>query len=117
MHAARVALQARRGVVIAQDARLLLTAWKLFASLPFMLLRRPRRQQKVDEDELRAGFDKFGSDQWEARHSAAKVSNRPLETNSIERRAEVALLESKFGDVSRARQCLVGAALALGTVE
>ena len=91
----------------------------VFALLPFMLLWRPRGQQKVGKDELRARFDKFGSGQWAElladRHSVVEEANRSPVPDSIERRAAAAMQKVKLGEVSRARQCLTGAALAPGT--
>ena len=93
LHAARVALQARHDAVIAQDARMETRVWKLFALLPFMLLRRPKGQQKVGKDELRARFDKFGSGQFAElladRHSVIEEAGSPV-PDLIERRAAAA---------------------------
>ena len=86
-----------------------------------MLLRRVPRQSHVSKDELHARFHKFGDGQWadlldELRSTTVNVF-RSLLVDSAERRAEGAEWKVMLGEVSRARQCLTGAALAPGVVE
>ena len=97
-------------------------AWKLFNLLPFMLLRRVPGQSHVSKDELHARFNKFGDGQGAELLDEALLSTtvdvpRSLSVGSAERRAEAAERKVMLGEVSRARQCLTGAALALGTEE
>ena len=99
-------------------------AWKLFCTLPVMLLRKPRGQGKVGKEELSLRFDKFARGQWGALLQEAQVAlrqkgqapRRPTE-DTPERRAEAACQKVKLGEASRAQLCLTGASLAPGTDE
>ena len=97
-------------------------AWKLFTLLPFRLLRRVPGQSHVSKDELHARFNEFGDGQWaelldEALQPTTVNVPRSMSVDSAERRAEAAERKVMLGEVSRARQCLTGAALAPGTEE
>ena len=80
-------------------------AWKLFSLLPFWLLRRPVGEQ------------------WESLHRAATrdtTRNKELRAPSeatTEQRARAACQKVRLGEVSRARQCLTGACVAVGSEE
>ena len=121
-HASRCALEARHQAVREGDRTMEVRAWKLFCLLPFWLLQRPQGQVRVGKAELCDRFDKFGDGQWSTLNEAAcqqasksdpKRQDRP-EPN-LEERAHAALQKIQQGEVSRARQCLTGAALATGT--
>ena len=84
-----------------------------------MLLRKPRGAGRVGKDELSCRFDKFSEGRWltlleDARR--ATQTERPLcpSNRTPERRAHEACQKVRLGEVSRARQCLTGAALAPG---
>ena len=121
-HAARTALQERHDAAMVGDVQRETRAWKLFTLLPFMLLRRVPGQSHVSKDELHARFNKFGDGQWvelldEAHRSTTVFVPRSPSVDSAERGAEAAERKVMLGEVSRARQCLTGAALAPGTEE
>ena len=122
--ATRQAPEARSEAVTTQDVLMEGSAWKMFGMLPVLLLRKPRCQGRVGEEELCLRFDKFASGEWwellrEAeqtlRQDAQQV--RRLTEDTPERRAEAACQKVKLGEVSRARQCLTGASLAPRTVD
>ena len=99
-------------------------SWKMFCLLPFMLLRRPAGQGRVGKAELCRRFDQFSEGQWRRlheegfRHIRSESTRRTVsELPSNEQRGQAALQKVRLGEVSRARQCLVGAALAPGTEE
>ena len=117
--AARVALEARHNADCHNDHTMSVRAWKLFLFFPYMLLRKPRGAGRVGKDGLSGRFDRFLEGQWltlleDARR--ASLTERPLcPTNRTpERRAQEACQKGRLGEVSRARQCLTGAALAPG---
>ena len=117
--AARVALEARHNAVHNNDHTMEARAWKLFLLLPFMLLRKERGVGKVGKDELSRRFDKFSEGQWrtlleEARRAVQVDCPRVATSMTPERRAQAACQKVRLGKVSRARQCLTGAALAPG---
>ena len=121
-HASRCALEARSQDVREGDRTMELRAWELFCLLPFWLLQRPQGQGRVRKAELCDRFGKFGDGQWSTLHEAAcqqasksdpKRQDRPKP--NLEERAHAALQKIELGEVSRARQCLTGAALAPGT--
>ena len=87
--------------------------------LQFMLLRKPRGAGRVGKDELSCRFDKFSEGRWlTLLEDARRVTQteRPLcpSNRTPERRAHEACQKVRLGEVSRARQCLTGAALAPG---
>ena len=98
-------------------------AWKLFCLLPFLLLRRGGRNERVSKTELCHRFDMFGVGEWERLFDEAIASTPavPLQahgtssSDTMEQRAKVALSKVQMGEVSRARQCLTGATIAAGT--
>ena len=95
-------------------------AWKLFALLPLMLLHRPKGVGSLGRDELARRVDAFTQGRWkqlidsdaqqEHAHSST-VSNE----GEAERRGRAAQSKIRKGQVSRARQVLTRAALALKT--
>ena len=92
--------------------------------LPFMLLRRPAGQGRVGKAELCHWFDQFSEGQWRRlyeegfRDIRSESTRRPVsELPSNGQRGQAALLKVRLGEVSRARQCLLGVALAPGTEE
>ena len=117
--AAKVALEARHNAAHNNDHTMEARAWKLFLLLPFMLLRKARGVGKVVRDELSRRFDKFSEGQWrtlleEARRAVQMDCPRVATSITPERRAQAACEKVRLGEVSRARQCLTGAALAPG---
>ena len=109
--------------MVAHDVLTETRGWKLFILLPNMLLRRPSGFAKVGKDELCRRFDKFVAGEWvdlirEGHQGCAQEGQvTHHQVDSVERRAVAACQKIKFGEVSRARQCLTGAPLAPGTEE
>ena len=118
--AVRVALEARQEAAHGGDAEQECRAWKLFLLLPFLLLRRTTGQGRVGKAELFSRFEKFAAGQWEVLYQEASEATRadkprvPVELTEV-KRAQAACHKVRLGEVSRARQCLTGAALAEGT--
>ena len=90
---------------------------KFFGVVPIMLLSRPRGIGRVGRDELVSRADQFARGNWRELIDLA-VQNVTTHTNSkrgdsseAERRGLAAQERVKRGQVSRARQALVGAAL------
>ena len=94
-------------------------SWKLFCLLPFWLLRRPQSKGRVGKAELTKRFEQFDNGQWAKLHEEAErcVLGFPQRHHTMtnEERARAAEQCVQEGEVSRARQCLTGAALAPGT--
>ena len=109
-----MALEARHAVHN-NDHTMEVRAWKLFFLLPFLLLRKARG---VGKDELSRRFDKFSEGQWrtlfEEARRAVQMDCPRVASMTPERMAQAACQKVRLGEVSRARQCLTGAALAPG---
>ena len=103
-------MEARHSAECHDDHTMSLRAWKLFLLLPYMLLRNPRGAGRVGKDELSCRLTLLE----DARR--ATQTERPLcpSNRTPERRAHEACQKVRLGEVSRARQCLTGAALAPG---
>ena len=113
----RVALEARHHGISTGDGTRELQGWKLFCLLPFWLLRRPRSKGHVGEAELTKRFDLFG--EASRRNSTEAIEDVLIQRQqhvpmSDEQKARVAERRVRCGEVSRALQCLSGAALAPG---
>ena len=117
--AVRQALELRSHAVRTQDGVSEVRGWKLFCLLPLMRLRREGGGSKVSKQELCRRFDLFVEGSWETLlHEAAPVNQgSQCRTNDAERRAHAACRKVQAGEVTRARQCLTGAAVAPGTDE
>ena len=122
--ACRQVLESRHEDVQAGDDVKETRSWKMFCLLPFMLLRRPAGEGRVGKAELCRRFDLFSEGQWKRlyeegfRDIRSENTRRPVfKLSSNEQRGQAALQKVRLGEVSRARQCLVGAALAPGTEE
>ena len=119
--AVRRALKARSKAVRVQDPVREARGWKLFCLLPVWLLRRSAGTHRVSKEELLGRFDLFSREFWaDLMHEAQSLSNQrrvshPVTVNADDQRAEAACRKVQLGEVSRARQCLTGAALAPGT--
>ena len=93
-------------------------AWKLFCMVPVMLLHRPRGTGSVGRDELAERIVDFEGGRWIHLLNAASAfaPARPRQPGTAEeewkRRGEAAQSRVQRGQVSRARQELIGAALA-----
>ena len=113
--AARCALEARLQASIAGDLTAEHRAWKLFCLLPFMLLRKPIQQGRVEKSELCRRFDMFNEGKWkglveEGISEVARgiLTRRPSEAPSLKRRAHVSQQKFQQGEVSRARALAPG---------
>ena len=94
-----------------------LRSWKLFLLLPLMLLRRTENRGNAGRRELEERFLQFQRGSWQELLSPIeKVSKvpraSPPEHDSVSARANAAQTAVSLGEVSRARQRLVGASLA-----
>ena len=94
-------------------------AWKLFGWVPMMLLHRPRHAGSIGRDELAKRADDIAQGHWRGlqdsvRTLAAQTQGRRDDHEEAERvrRGIQAQIRVQQGQVSRARQALVGAALA-----
>ena len=104
---------AGRSAAAASDA---LAAWKFFAMLPRMLLRRAQSQGRSGRFELEARFDAFQRGEWSDLLATQRPQTRTAPSNpDAAQRGRAAGACVAQGEVSRARQKLVGAALAPGT--
>ena len=115
-----MALEALHVAVMEHDETRELRAWKLFSVLPFWLLLRPGYQGRVGRDELLRRFNLFEEGHWDRLHAEATQVPQHLpsqRTMTPEQRAKAACQKVRVGEVSRARQCLTGAALAPRTQE
>ena len=120
-HIARIALEARSDASLAHDTAKETRAWKLFCLLPFLLLRRPVGNERVCKAELNSRFDCCSEGRFdvlvrELSNVQENGSHRSTVMDS-QTRAKAACQRVRMGEVSRARQCLTGAALAPGTQE
>ena len=98
--------------------------WKLFFLLPRILLHRPARGGLVPKAQLQERVDKFLQGQWVAlletsfelsvQGAAASCRRRREQKDTIERRTARAFELCQLGELSSARQTLVGAAIAPG---
>ena len=117
--ATRCALEARHNAIRAQDRISEIRAWKLFCLLPFVLLHRPIGGSRVSREDLLERFDKFAQGKWCDLFEDAMKNDRGCKaktnTLSLAARARAACQKVQLGEVSRARQCLVGASVAPGT--
>ena len=113
--ALRHALEARRTSAQAGDDVMVLRSWKLFCLLPKMLLHRPHQRGGLGRQELLRRFDMFATGAWaELLDEARRSCIRPPKprARSSEERAAAAYAKVQLGEISRARHCLTGAALA-----
>ena len=117
----RMALEARSNAVQVHDRVMETRAWKLFCLLPYLLLRRPLGEQRVSKAELNSRFDDCAEGRLNAllRQMMTNVQESLGRSTAMnpETRAKTACQRVRMGEVSRARQCLTGAALAPGTRE
>ena len=95
-------------------------AWTLFALCSRMLLHRPGHKGKAGKQVLTDRFNRFDEGDWvqliaEARSSGVGGARSPGHDDSEQRRLEAACASVRMGEASRARQQLVGSALAPGT--
>ena len=114
-HCFAIALREQRRAKIEGDEAAEVRAWKLFGLVPMMLLHRPKPTGSIGRDELAIRAEDIAKGHW------IQFARWPLKLRAGEmttkRRNEFAG-ESKpksvvqQGQVSRARQALVGAALA-----
>ena len=93
-------------------------SWKMFCLLLFLLLHRPVNKSTIKEVLYRR-FDLFGVGAWdtlvdEAVASIPQARPTPRRSWNMEDRGKAACQKVKFGEITRARQCLTGAALAPG---
>ena len=119
---ARHALEARPHAVRIQDRRGEVRGWKLFCLMPMMFLRRSSSDGKVSKEEKCHRFNLFTSGEWGRLWQETLSTVRaqfptrdPRKPLTSEQRAALACRKVQLGEVTRARQCLVGAALAPGT--
>ena len=116
--ATRTALEARHQAALAEDATQEIRVWKLFCVLPFWLLRRPHGGGRVGKVELSKRFDDFAAGSWTQLHRNAELDtpspSRKHTTMTIEEKGRAVEQRVRMGEVSRARQCLTGAAVAPG---
>ena len=84
-----------------------------------MLLRRESSGSKVSKQELCRRFDLFVEGKWDTllHEASSVVHGSQSHTNDGERRALAACRKVQAGEVTRARQCLIGASVAPGTDE
>ena len=96
-------------------------AWKAFALVPMMLLNKPKGWGSVGRDELALRVDRFLRGEWLTLLEDARANMPELRSgeNSLDvtaeqqRRGKAAQSRVERGQVSRARQELTGATLAL----
>ena len=117
--ACRKALEARRDAVNAGDELMEERSWKMFCLLPFLLLHRPVNKSTITKEVLYRRFDLFGVGAWDTLVDEAVASipqARPTARRfwNMEDRGKAACQKVKLGEITRARQCLTGAALAPG---
>ena len=116
--ASRTAFDACHQAAFGEDATQEIRAWKLFCVLPFWLLRRPHGGGHVGKAELNKRFDDFAAGLWTQLHRNAELDtpspNRKHTTMTMEQKGRAADQRVRMGEVSRARQCLTGAAVAPG---
>ena len=115
----QVALREKHRAKMVQNEQVEIRAWKLFGLVPLMLMHRPRGTGAVDRSELCHRVDEF------ARGHCSKLVNDALrncphqaspraERSELEeqvRRGKAAQERVHCGQVSRARQELIGATL------
>ena len=96
--------------------------WKLFCLLPVLFLRRGPDGGKVTKEELCHRFYLFvEGKEWHTLLCEALIAvdapnvRLPSGTDSAEQRGRAVCRKVQSGEVTRARQCLTGAAFALGT--
>ena len=116
--AACVALETRSHAVRTQDHQGEVRGWKLFSLLPMLFLRRGSGR-RVTKEELCHRFDLFTSGEWASLLHEANIAMRTQQKpvhreDSSERRAAAACLKVQLGEVTKARRCLTGEALAPG---
>ena len=99
-------------------------AWKAFALIPLMILNRPRGLGSIGKQELVERANKFARGQWiellEGARQALSSTRRVTQlegSEELRRRGLNACSRVKQGQVSRARQELVGASLAPKNLE
>ena len=92
--------------------------WKLFCLLPFWLLSRPGSKGHVGKAELTKRFVSFGEGPWMKLYREASqdvfIPRQQHGPKFNEQKVRVAVRRVRCGEVSRALQCLTGAALAPG---
>ena len=91
---------------------------KLFCLLPYWFLRRPQSKGRVGKAVLSKRFDQFENGQRATLHEEAERGvlgfHKCHHAMTLEQKAKAAEQRVREGEVSRARQCLTGAALARG---
>ena len=126
-HALTFALKQRRHAREQGDVEHEVLAWRLAGLLPVVLFHKTHGKNGVPMPTLHKRFEDFTQGRWTVllqdalssavtgkRASAADVSSAEHDNK---RRAAAAERSVRLGEVSRARQCLTGAALAPGTDE
>ena len=117
----RQALEMRSHAVRARDQSGEVRGWKLFCLLPVLFFRRGPDGGKLTKEELCHRFDMFAEGEWHTLLREALIAvdapnvRPPIRTDSGEQRGRAACRKVQSGEVTRARQCLTGAALAPGT--
>ena len=111
----QVALRERYLAKLRGDEAGQVRGWKLFALVPMMMLHRPQGSGSVGRSELVHRADRFAAGRWaELVHDATQHhQSERSEEDECERRGKAAQARVQRGQVSRARQELVGAKLAL----
>ena len=113
-----VALRERSGAKDGGDVVGEERAWKVFGLIPMMLLHRPRGTGSIGREELSKRADDFAHGRFSQLLSRANQvaesqrHTRNTVTDTIERRGRAAQSRVEAGQVSRARQQLIGASLA-----
>ena len=116
-HCLAVALRERSRAKDACDATGEERAWKAFGLIPMMLLHRPRGTGSVGREELARRADDFAHGRFSLLlRGASRVVESQRCTrdaaDTVERRGRAAQSRVEAGQVSRARQELIGASLA-----
>ena len=93
---------------------------EFFCLLPFMLLRRPIGQGRVEKSEFCRRFDMFNEEKGLVEEGVSEMARGVTHINPQnypiwKKRTHAAQQKIQQGDVSRARHCLARAALAPGT--
>ena len=116
-------MEARHIAVRTNDQVMEERAWKLFCLLLVWLLRRSPGDDRVSKEDLCRRFDLFAEGHWDTLCDGAVAAittsapQRERHERTIEERAMAACRKVQLGEVSRARQCLAGAALAPGNLD
>ena len=122
LQANRKALEVRHNAAKTYDPVMEERAWKLFCLLPVWLLRRAPGDVRVSKEDLCRRFDLFAEGLLEtlcdeAVAAITSIPQKQRHERTDEERAMAACRKVQLGEVSRARQCLTGAALAPGNLD